>query len=66
MHSHHANEGAASASAPEEDRVTKARRVLAEDQQARVEACAAEIAEVLNKHGMRLEATPAQITLTPC
>lgn len=64
MHTHHTDEGAPSATTTA-DPVAAARRVLAEDTRTRVEACAQEIAEVLAKHGMRLETTPAQITLAP-
>lgn len=62
MHSHNpeiATEGAATASS-----VAEARRVLAEDTQARMQACAEEIQAVLAKHGMTLDVTPPQIVLT--
>ena len=42
-----------------------ARALLAEDEQARMKACAAEIQEVLTKYGMSLEVTPSQIALVP-
>lgn len=62
MHSHHDHvEGAASASDP----VAEARRVVAQDEQARMQACAEEIQAVLAKHGMRLDVTPAQISIVP-
>lgn len=64
MHSSHTDEGAASASAPE-DPIATARRVIAEDERARVEACAAEIEQVLARHGMRLEVSPAHIVISP-
>ncbi|WP_328336750.1 hypothetical protein [Streptomyces violaceus] len=47
------------------DPVAEARRVLAEDQEKRAEACAAEIEDVLAKHGMRLQITQPQITIVP-
>lgn len=64
MHTHHTDEGASSA-ALTSDPVAEARRVLAEDTRARAEACAQEISEVLARHGMHLETTPAQIVLSP-
>lgn len=55
-----------SADAPEQaDPVAEARRVLAEDEEARMQACAAKIQEVLVEYGMSLEVTPSQITLVP-
>lgn len=47
------------------DQLTAARRLLAEDQQQRAEACNAEIEEVLARHGMRLQITQPQITIVP-
>lgn len=67
MHSHdpeHTPEGAPSAGAAP-DPLLAARALIANDQQARMEACAAELQQVLNKHGMRLEVTPAQIAIVP-
>lgn len=66
MHTHDPEitaEGAPTVSAA--DAIAEARRVLAEDTQARMQACAAEIEAVLRRHGMRLDVTPAQIVLTP-
>ena len=66
MHSNHLTEGAPTASAAmQADPVTEARRVLADDERARTEACAQEIADVLAKHGMRLETTVARVVLVP-
>lgn len=70
MHSHHDHtEGAGSVSVLEDgsqpDMIAEARRVVAEDEQARMHACAEEISQVLAKHGMQLSVTPAQITIVP-
>lgn len=43
----------------------EARRLLAEDAQQRMLACAAEIEQVLARHGMRLEVTTPQISIVP-
>ena len=56
-----ATEGAASASDP----LAEARRVVAADEQARMQACAEEIQAVLAKHGMRLDVSQPQITSVP-
>ncbi|MGW2895846.1 hypothetical protein ACWDAO_14795 [Streptomyces sp. NPDC001212] len=45
--------------------MAEARRLVAEDEQQRMQACAAEVEQVLAKYGMRLDVTPAQITLVP-
>jgi hypothetical protein len=50
---------------PEPDPLDDARRLLAEDQQRRLEACQAEIEQVLAKHGMRLQITQPQISIVP-
>lgn len=50
---------------PEPDPLADARRVLAEHEQARVQACASEIEAVLAKYGMSLDVTQPQITLVP-
>ncbi|MFF7750435.1 hypothetical protein ACFZCP_14485 [Streptomyces sp. NPDC007971] len=57
--------GEPSASATEIDALTAARALLAQEQQDRMQACAGEIEAVLQRYGMRLEITPAQITLAP-
>lgn len=67
MHAHDVEqpvEGAPSASSPE-DPLAAARALIAQEQQARMEACAAEIQQVLDRHSMRLEVAPAQIVLHP-
>lgn len=67
MHSHDPEqpvEGAASASA-REDPLSAARALIEQEQQARMEACAAEVQQVLAKYGMRLDVAPAQISLVP-
>jgi hypothetical protein len=51
--------------ADEPDPIAAARALLAEDQRARMEKCAAAIEAVLARHGMRLEAAPPQIVLSP-
>jgi hypothetical protein len=48
----------------ETDPLAEARRLLAEDEQQRMQACAAEIETVLDKYGLRLIVTPARATLT--
>ncbi|MEU8469610.1 hypothetical protein AB0F30_17080 [Streptomyces sp. NPDC029006] len=67
MHSHHTTEGAPSASVaePEQADVEAARAVLAQEEQRRIQACAAELQEVLTRYGMTLEVAPAQIVLAP-
>lgn len=66
MHSHHDHtEGAASVSAGEAPELEAARALLAQEEQHRMETCAAEIQAVLERHGMRMEVTPAQIVLAP-
>ncbi|GAA2929947.1 hypothetical protein [Streptomyces enissocaesilis] len=50
---------------PTPDPVAEARRLIALDEQARMQACAAEIEQVLARHGMRLDVTPAQISIAP-
>lgn len=47
------------------DPLAEARALIARDLQQRMEACAAEIEAVLAKHGMRLDVTPAQISIVP-
>lgn len=47
------------------DPVAEAQRVIAEFEQSQMQACAREIEAVLTKYGMRLEVSPAQITLVP-
>lgn len=51
--------------ARQEDPLIEARRLLAEDQQQRAEACAAEIETALAKHGMRLQISQPQISIVP-
>ncbi|MFF1684599.1 hypothetical protein [Streptomyces sp. NPDC058254] len=63
-HGHQDVEGAASASTPE-DPLTEARRLLDEDEAARMQACAEDLQAVLAKHGMRLEVAPSQISIVP-
>lgn len=60
-------EGAPSASASgrDTDPVADARRLIADHEQARMQACAQEIEAVLARHGMRLDVTPAQISIVP-
>jgi hypothetical protein len=65
MHSNHTTEGAVSASAAQVDPIAEARALIAKDSQERMTACAAEIEQVLAKHGMRLETAPVQIVLVP-
>jgi hypothetical protein len=45
------------------DALASARALLAQDQSNRLEACAAELQEVLRRHGMRLDVIPARIAL---
>lgn len=76
MHVHNPDEsaeGAPSASlagdqvhAPErEDPVAAARALLAQEEQARVAACAEEINQVLERYGLRLAVEPAHVSLVP-
>lgn len=51
--------------APVVDELAEARRLLAEDADARMKACSAEIEEVLARHGMRLQITQPQIAIVP-
>jgi len=63
-----ATPAAAQAAVGEETRsdpIAEARALLAQHQQERMQACAAELQAVLDRYGMRLEATPAHVTLTP-
>jgi hypothetical protein len=67
MHSHDPEvplPGEPSASIPVGE-VVAARAVLEQDRQARMQACADEIQAVLDRHGMRLDVTPAQVALVP-
>ena len=48
-----------------DDQVAQARRLLAEHEERRMQACLAEISTVLDKYGMNLSLTPARIMLTP-
>jgi hypothetical protein len=48
-----------------EEQLAEARRLVAEHEQARLQACSDEIQAVLDRYGMRLTAAPVQITLTP-
>ena len=48
-----------------DDPLAGARALLEQDRQARLQVCAAELQQVLDRHGMRLEVTPAQVTLMP-
>jgi hypothetical protein len=50
---------------PHADPVADARRIIAQDQQRRMEACLADITAVLEKHGMDLHVEPARLTLVP-
>ncbi|MFI2367317.1 hypothetical protein [Streptomyces sp. NPDC018833] len=50
---------------PEPDPLAEAYRLIAEREQERMQACADEIEQVLAKHGMRLDVTPAQISIVP-
>lgn len=65
MHSHHTDEGAPSVSAPEPGDVESARALIAEEEQRRMQACAAELQQVLAKYGMRMDVTEPQIVLAP-
>jgi MarR-like DNA-binding transcriptional regulator SgrR of sgrS sRNA len=47
------------------DPLSEARRLLAEEEQARRQACAEEIHQVLAKYGFRLQITEPQIVLIP-
>jgi hypothetical protein len=48
-----------------EDSLAEARRLLAEEAEARMRACAAEIEQVLAKYGCRLDVTQPQISIVP-
>ena len=50
---------------PEQSDLEAARALLAEEEKARMQACAVEIQEVLAKYGMTLEVPPPQIALVP-
>lgn len=63
-HGHQDVEGAPSASTAQ-DPLAEARRLLDEDEAARMQACAEDIQAVLAKHGMRLEVAPSQISIVP-
>ena len=67
MHPQLTEEGTHQASAftPEQGDLDAARALLAEEEKARMQACAAEIQEVLAKYGMTLEVPPPQIALVP-
>lgn len=54
-----------SAAAPGQSDVDAARALLAQEEQARMQACAAEIQEVLAKYGLALEVPPPKIALVP-
>ncbi len=47
------------------DPLAEARRLLAEDAEARMCACSEEIRAVLAKYGMRLEVAQPQISIVP-
>lgn len=47
------------------DPIAEARRLIAEDEQHRMQACLDEIEQILDKHGMRMTVVPARVTLTP-
>jgi hypothetical protein len=47
------------------DPVHEARRIVAEDEQRKTEACRAEIEQVLAKYGRKLVVTQPQITIVP-
>lgn len=67
MHSHNPDEvleASPSASAPD-DPLASARALLAAEERTRMEACAEELQLVLARHGMRLDVTPAQISIVP-
>lgn len=53
------------AAGPGQSDLDAARALLAEEEKARMQACAAEIQEVLARYGMTLEVPPPQITLAP-
>jgi hypothetical protein len=67
VHSHHTDEGAPSAAASEIEPETldAARAVIAQDEQRRMEACAAEIQAVLAKYGMQLDVPAPRISIVP-
>lgn len=50
---------------PEGDPLNEARRLIAEHEQQRMQACAAEIEQVLAKYGMRLDVAQPQIAIVP-
>lgn len=66
MHSTHTHEGTPSASAPaaEPSDLDAARALIAEEEQRRINACAAEIQEVLEKYGMQMDVSKPQIVLS--
>lgn len=47
------------------DPVAEAKALLAQYEQSQAQDCAAELEAVLTRYGMRLEVSPAQITLVP-
>ena len=49
---------------PEHDPVAEAYRIVEEDTKNRMEACRAEIEDVLDRHGFRLVVEPGRATLT--
>ena len=51
--------------ARQEDEIAEARRLLAEDQERRMQACNAEIEQVLAKHGMRLQISQPTVAIVP-
>lgn len=66
MHSHHDHsEGEASASSPPPAGLEAARALIEQEEARRMQACAEEIQAVLERYGMVLEVTPAQIVLSP-
>jgi hypothetical protein len=52
-------------SGQEDAPLAEARRLLAEHEQARMQACLTELTAVLDKYGMDLTVTPARATLVP-
>ena len=67
MHSRTLEDGAQQppSTTPEPSDLDAARALLAEEEKARMQACAVEIQEVLAKYGMTLEVPPPQIALVP-
>lgn len=65
MHSPNPEQSTEGAAAASEDPIAAAKALLEQEQQARTQACAAELQAVLARHGMTLEVTPAQIVLAP-